>query len=147
MQISEDKPLDYLATPYFNLEGDLLGMSYKFEDQALLIPSEYLKQAVKHLLNNTARPILGVRYIDMENNSGFLRKGNLIYNPTLPAVDYQSPAAVVKLKVGDQIVAVNNDLISATHTLTSIIQNYRQGDAVVIKILRNEVEQDLEVQL
>lgn len=146
LQISSDNLANF-GDPYFNLEGALLGLSYQLEDETLLIPAEYLKQAVKHLLNGTARPVLGVRYVDMENNSGFMRRGNLIYHPTLPVVDYQSPAAAVKLKVGDQIVAVNNDLISATHTLTSIIQNYRQGDTVVIKILRDEIEQDLAIQL
>jgi S1-C subfamily serine protease len=47
----------------------------------------------------------------------------------------------------DQIVAVNSDVVSASRTLTSILQNYRVGDKVILRILRNEVEQDIEIEL
>ncbi len=136
-----------LAAPYFNLDGDLLGISYQVNDENFLIPAEYLKQALKNLLNNTTRVKLGVYYIDMENNGGFVRRGNLVFNPQLSAVEYNSPAYQAGIKVGDQIVAVNNDTILANQTLTSIIQKYRPGDVVIIKALRNEQELDLEVEL
>ena len=135
------------ASPYFNLSGDLIGLSYNVADETLLIPAEYLKQAVKHLLNNTERSQLGVRYVDMENNSGFDRKGVLVYNPQYPAVTYNSPAYKAGIKSGDQIVAINNDIISSYRTLTSILQNYRLGDTVIIKILRGGAEQDIKVSL
>lgn len=137
----------YKASPYFNLGGDLIGVSYSIEDEMLLIPTEYIKQSVKNLLNNTERSSFGVRYIDLENNSGFDRKGNLVYNPQYASVVYNSPAYKAGIKSGDQIVAVNNDVISAYRSLTSILQNYRPGDLVIIKILRNGQEQDIEVTL
>lgn len=136
-----------VASPYFNLTGNLLGLSYDVNDEILLIPSEYIKQAVKNLLNNTERFKLGLRYIDMENNSGFDRKGVLVYHPQYAAVTYNSSAYKAGLKVGDQIVAINNDVVSNYRSLTSILQNYRPGDVVIIKILREGVEQDIEVSL
>jgi len=138
---------DKKASPYFNLDGNLIGLSYNVASETLLIPSEYLRQAVKNLLNNTERTNLGVRYVDMENNSGFDRKGNLVYNPQYVAVVYNSPAYKAGIRSGDQIVAVNNDIVSSYRTLTSILQNYRPGDRVIIKILRSGQEQDIEVNL
>jgi S1-C subfamily serine protease len=135
------------SAPFFNVDGDLLGIVYNKNEEKLLIPAEYLKQAVKHLLNNTNRPVLGMYYIDMENNSGFIRKGNLIFHPTLRAVEYNSVADKAGIRAGDQVVAVNNDVISDSNTLTSIIQDYRIGDTVVLKIQRNGLEQDIEIEL
>ena len=148
LQVSDDLSNDnFLAAPYFNMEGDLLGLAYKVNDSEVLLPAEYLKQAVKHLLNNTERPSLGIWYVDKENNSGFTELGNFIFHPTLRAVSFNSPAYQAGLQAGDQIVAVNNTAISNNKTLTSIIQNYRPGDIVIIKVSREGVEQDLEVKL
>lgn len=139
--------LNLLAAPYFNIKGDVLGMVYIQNDTLLLIPAEYLKQAVKHLLDQTKRVNLGLHYVDLENNSGFLAKGNVVYSQSLAAVEVNSAAYKAGLKAGDQIVAVNNDVISSHQSLTSILQNYRVGDKVMIRILRNQVEQDIELQL
>lgn len=145
IKISESEFYD--SAPYFNLDGDLIGLAYNVNNETLLLPAEYIKQAVKHLLNNTERSQLGIRYVDMENNSGFDRKGSLVYNPEYAAIVYNSPAYKAGLKSGDQIVAVNNDIVSSYRTLTTILQNYRPGDVVVIKILRDGAEQDIEVSL
>lgn len=139
--------LNLLAVPYFNTQGDVLGVAYKQEKDLVLIPAEYLKQAVKHLLDKTKRVAFGLRYVDLENNSGFLAKGNVVYSQPLVAVEPNSVAFRAGFKTGDQIVAVNNDVISSHQSLTAILQNYRVGDKVMIRVLRNQVEQDIEVQL
>lgn len=136
-----------LAAPYFNLQGDVLGVTYALDQELVLIPAKYLKQAVKHLLDGTERVSLGIKYLDFENNAGFLEKGHLVYHPTLAAVQNNSVAFQAGVKVNDQIVAVNNTLISEEQSLTAILQNYRLGDKVVLRILRDRVEQDIEVQL
>ena len=145
---SDSQSLNKLAAPYFNLDGDLLGLAYQVGDQTgVLLPAEYIKQAVKNLLNNTNRMSFGVKYIDLENNTGLDKKGNLIYSPTGLAVEYDSVAYKAGLKPGDQIVAINNDAVSDQHTITSLLQNYRVGDKVIIKVIRNNVAKDLEVSL
>lgn len=136
-----------LGAAYFDLKGDVLGVAYQLDQNLALIPAKYLKQAVKHLLDDTKRVVLGLRYIDLENNSGFLQKGNLVYHPTLAAVERNSVAFKAGIKAGDQIVAVNNSLISGEQSLTAILQNYRLGDVVTLRVLRDQVEQDIEVQL
>jgi len=135
------------AVPYFNLQGAILGLAYQINDQSVLIPAEYLRQSVRHLLNNTVRPTLGLRYIDMENHTGFLQKGNLVYAVSGPAVLANTPASKAGLRSLDQIVAVNNDVISQKRTLTSIIQSYRVGDTVILKVLRGGAEVDISVTL
>lgn len=135
------------ASPFFNVKGDVLGVFYQVDKDSLLIPAEYLKQAVKYLLDQTKRPLLGLSYFDFENQAGFKQKGHLVYNPQLVAVTPNSISALAGLKVNDQIVNVNNEVISAERSLTSIIQNYRVGDKIILKILRDNIEQDLEIQL
>ena len=134
-------------TPAKYLFTDLVGLSYDLADQTLLIPAEYVKQSIKNLLNNTERPKFGVRYVDLENNSGFERRGSLVYHPQLAAVVYNSSAYQAGIKANDQIVSVNNDIVSGYRSLTSILQNYRLGDKVIVKILRDGEEQDIEVSL
>ena len=134
-----------LASPYFNLKGNLLGLNYLLNKESILIPSEYIQQAIRHLLNETERPLLGLWYVDLENNTGFIKKGNLVYHPTLRAIEANSRASIAGLKYLDQIVAVNNDIITNQRTLTSIIQEYRRGDTIILKISRNGIEQDIEV--
>jgi len=142
-----NKQLNSLGAPYFNLDGYLLGVAYELENQEIvLIPAEYLKQSVKNLLNNTERVKLGLRYVDMENNSGFEKKGNLVFNPQ-KALDYNLPAYKAGIKVADQILAINNDAISALRSLTSVIQNYRVGDKVIAKVLRAGIEMDIAISL
>ena len=147
LQISGSQEEIFLSAPYFNLAGELIGLGYQLDQDLLLLPAEYLKQAVKNLLNDTSRVQLGLYYVDMENNSGFDRKGILIYHPSLPAVAYNSPAAQAGLRQGDQLVAINNNVITSSRSLNSILQNYRPGDKVVAKIFRNNQEQDIEIQL
>lgn len=136
-----------MGAPYFNTNGELLGLVYKSGEDSLLIPAEYLREAIKHLLNSTGRVMPGINYVDLENNSGFIKKGVLVYNPQLTAVVYNLPAFKAGIKSGDQIVAINNDIVSNTRSLTSILQNYRPGDTVVVKVLRDDQEMDIEMTL
>ncbi|MDD5749198.1 MAG: S1C family serine protease [Patescibacteria group bacterium] len=140
---------DALAAPYFNLDGYLVGVVYRLPNQkTALIPAPYLRQAVRNLLNDIDRPKLGLRYVDMENNSSFDdRKGNLIFRPQLRSVEANLPGARAGIRAGDVVLAVNNDLIAPSRSLTALLQNYRPGDKVIIKILRNNTEMDLEVAL
>lgn len=135
------------GTPFFNVKGDVLGVFYQVKQDKLLIPAEYLKQAVKSLLAQTSRPSLGLYYFDFENQAGFKQKGHLLYHSQLSAVTSNSLAAKAGLKIGDQVLAVNNEVVSAERSLTSIIQNYRPGDKILLKISRNELEQEIEIQL
>ncbi|MFA5126644.1 MAG: S1C family serine protease [Patescibacteria group bacterium] len=134
-----------LAAPYFNVKGDMIGMGYQLNQETLLLPSEYLRQAVKHLLNNTSRTTWGIAYVDLENNTGFEEKGNMIYGPNGKPLTANSLAAKAGLKAGDRLIAVNNDVISKDRTITSILQNYRSGDKIILKINRQGTEQDLEI--
>ena len=145
LQVSGDQSARTLAAPYFNVKGDLIGISYQLNQETLLLPAEYLRQAVKHLLNNTSRPIWGMAYIDLENNSGFEEKGDMVYSPTGKPVLAGSLAAKAGIKAGDRLIAINNDLISKDRTVTSILQNYRLGDKIILKINRQGTDQDIEI--
>jgi len=130
-----------LGSAYFNVKGDVVGLNHKFLDEPVLIPVEYLRQSVRHLLDNTQRITWGINYLDLENNSGALSRGNVV---TVSPIK-NSPAAKAGLLAGDRVVAVNNDTISKDRTLTSILQNYRLGDKVILKVLRSGIEIDIEI--
>lgn len=131
-----------LGAPYFNTKGDLLGLGHQISDnKTVLIPVEYLRQSVRHLLDNTQRVAWGISYLDLENNSGTLSSGNVVN--VSPAKN--SLAAKAGLLAGDRITAVNNDVVSKDRSLTSILQNYRSGDKVILKVLRSGVEMDIEI--
>lgn len=130
-----------LGAPYFNTKGDLLGLGHRVDNESLLIPVEYVRQAVRHLLDNTQRVVWGINYLDLENNSGKLSSGNVL--SATPAKN--SLAAKAGLLAGDRVKAVNNDTVSKNRSLTSILQNYRSGDKVVLKVLRSGVEMDIEI--
>lgn len=135
-----------LGAPYFNLKGELIGLSYQLDQQFVLLPADYLKQAVKHLLDNTTRPAWGISYIDLENNSGLEQKGNYVYSPVAgKAVLSNSPAQKAGLKSKDRIIAINNDEVTKDRTITAILQNYRLGDKIILKVVREGKEMDLEI--
>lgn len=136
-----DKNQATFGSVYFNVKGDVLGLSHQVSDESVLIPVEYLRQSVRHLLDNTERVTWGINYLDLENNSGALSHGNVV---TITPIK-NSPAAKAGLLAGDRIVAVNNDTISKDRTLTSILQNYRSGDKVILKVLRSGIEMDIEI--
>lgn len=134
------------AAPFFNLKGELIGLSYKLNEKVVLLPADYLKQAVKHLLDNTERPAWGISYIDLENNSGLEQKGNYVYSANLSkAVLLNSPSYKAGLKAKDRIISVNNDEVTKDRTITAILQNYRLGDKIILRVVRDNKEIDLEM--
>ncbi|MCK9641783.1 MAG: S1C family serine protease, partial [Prolixibacteraceae bacterium] len=143
-----DVNIDSLASaaPFFNLKGELIGLGYKLNEEVVLLPADYLKQAVKHLLDNTERPAWGISYIDLENNSGLEQKGNYVYssNPS-KAVLVNSPSYKAGLKAKDRIISVNNDEVTRDRTITAILQNYRLGDKIILRVARDNKEIDLEM--
>lgn len=145
LDVADKNKDNLLSAPYFNLDGDLIGLSYNLEENNLLIPSSYLQQSVRHLLGGYDRVGLGIRYVDMENNSGFDRKGNLIYHPSLTVLSREAYQA--GLRMNDIVLAINNDVIAGNDSITSILQNYRKGDKVIFKILRDNLSRDIEIEL
>lgn len=135
-----------LGAPYFNLKGELIGISYKINQEIVLLPADYLKQSVKHLLDKTERAVWGISYLDLENNSGLEEKGNYIYassqNKALVSTALGFKAG---LRLKDRIVSINNDSVTKDRTITNILQNYRAGDKVIFKVLRDNKEIDLEL--
>ena len=114
-------------------------------DSELLLPAEYLRQGVRNLLNDSLRPSLGINYLDLENNNGFDRLGALVFHPSLRAVEFGSPAAEAGVLAGDHIVAVNGTVITDQRSLTAIVQSYKIGDTITLQILRDGIEEDIEL--
>lgn len=136
----------------FNLAGDLAVIVNNKGD---LIPAFSYNYQWKNLVdkNFSARPFLGVNYLDLSDikfasSTNDINKGALLFSDGLSeAVIKNSPAEKAGLKEGDIITWVNNYELSSKNDLAEIMSLYQLGDKLNISYLRNNVEQKTELTL
>jgi serine protease Do len=80
---------------------------------------------------------LGVGADDNYNGKGF-KVGQVLE---------KSAAKKAKIKISDVIVGVGDRPVDSWEALSGILQRYKAGDTVVLKVLRGEEEMELEVKL
>jgi serine protease Do len=146
--------------PLVNLEGQVVGINTAVASSAenigFAIPINDAKTAIELVIKTGSiiRPMLGVRYISLtkdiaQYNNLPVDSGAYIFSndPTTPAVVPGSPAADAGLKSADIITAINNDKIDANHSLKRLLQNYKPGQSVEVKIIRDKKEMTVNVKL
>ena len=149
---------DFSASPVINLEGKLIGLTWKNEKYNEVFPIQYIESILNGVLKNNSieRPYLGVRYINLskavnitDELSQSRNKGALIFSQDnkIPGIEPNSPAQKAGLKENDIILKVNDLEIDQKNDLTSYIQDFNIGDIVNLTILRNKVEQQVKVEL
>lgn len=145
--------------PLVNLAGQVIGMNTAVAGNAqnigFAIPINEIKSAITSVEGNgvIVRPYLGVRYVPitpdvvatdhLSVSSGALVGGD----SQNPAVVPGSPAAKAGLKSGDIIAKVGSQTIDSTHSLTSIIANFKPGDKLSLTIVRGGKTQTISVTL
>jgi len=135
--------------PLINLFGEVVGINTAVESSGsaigFAIPINDVRNAIRSVKENgrIIRPRLGIMYkmIDSEialDNNLVLDKGAWIDsgNDDIPAVLPGSPAEKAGLKKGDIIFEVNAIKIEGKNTLLSVIQKYKVGDKIGLKIAR-----------
>jgi serine protease Do len=138
--------------PLIDLEGKLIGINVAIDSAGssvgFAIPINDARSVITSVIEKgrIIRTKLGVRYFMLTpqlaleyklptDTGAWLSRGDRL---DLPAVLPDSPAAKAGIEEGDIISEVNAVKIEGTNTLTSVIQNYKPGDKIGLKIRRGD---------
>ncbi|MFH1426978.1 MAG: trypsin-like peptidase domain-containing protein [Patescibacteria group bacterium] len=135
--------------PLVDLEGKVVGINVAI-DQAgsaigFAIPINDARPVIKSVqeIGRIIRSRLGVRYIMLtseiaEERNASRNSGALIIEGDTgsPAIAEGSPASLAGLQAGDVIFEINAIKIDGNNTLLSVIQKYKPGDKIGMKVQR-----------
>jgi len=150
----------FAGSPLINNRGELAGMILDVQDKAvkfnLFVKSPILRTAITQILDNgeIRRAYLGANFLEAGQKLALDGKNSergiiLTNNPRNGALylEKKSPLIAVGLKIGDIIVGVGDEVISAVRSLPEILSEYQPGTKVNIKFERNRVENAVSVEL
>jgi len=144
--------------PLLDLKGEVIGintaMSVEGENIGFAIPINKAKRDIEQVKTSgkIVYPFLGVRYVLITEN--IQKENNLPVNYGAwiikgdegePAITFGSAAEKAGLKENDIILEFAGEKITAENSLAKIITKYNPGDKVVLKILRDEKENNIQV--
>jgi serine protease Do len=139
--------------PLVNMEGKVIGINTAMvmgaQNIGFAIPINYAKKDLEEVMKygKIKRPFLGIRYIIIDEEIAKFHKlpvnyGALIVRETLgeEAVVKGSAADKAGLKEYDIILELNGEKISSKNPLANIMQKYKIGDEIELKVLREGKE-------
>ncbi|MGB3368654.1 MAG: trypsin-like peptidase domain-containing protein, partial [Acidaminobacteraceae bacterium] len=132
-----------------NIRGEVIGMNTikisdtKVEGIGFALPVNEIKAIVDELLEfgYVLKPVLGIagRYIDEELSKLYdLPMGILVLG-----VYKDSGADRIGIKRGDLVVAINDTSVTSIKELSDYLTNYKSGDIVDVKVLREGSEEKI----
>jgi serine protease Do len=142
-----------------NLRGEVIGINVAMvagaQNIGFAIPINQAKKAIESVkkLGKIVSPFLGVRYLVITEEMAKREKlpveeGALIRGQEDgPGVVPNSPAFKAGLQAEDIILEVNGEKLTASNSLSYILQKYSVGDVINLKILRNGKEMNVSVKL
>ena len=147
--------------PLINLLGQVIGIntavSFQGESIAFAIPINQAKRAIDDVREHgrIVRPWLGVRYVlvmpDEQAEVNYEYDiGALVVSgdgPDEVAVFEGSPADNAGIREKDIIIAVDGENLSQDRALAEVISAFRPGDTIKIKVLREGVLFETDVEL
>ena len=133
--------------PLFNLDGKAVGINTaraQAENVGFALPINVAKRDAADVtqFGKISYPYIGIRY-KITDKGLVVSKGE----KEEFAVDPNGPAAKAGVKEGDIIAEVSGVKLDQKNTLTSVLSNYRVGDSVKLKILRDSKELTVSVVL
>ncbi|MFA4937106.1 MAG: S1C family serine protease [Patescibacteria group bacterium] len=151
-------PKDFVGAPIALLNGKVIGLvASQGTDLRYIYPLETIDIVVDGLFSTQEikRPVLGVNYVTLgmvtaysPADLGLPKDGALLVaNGNLPAVEAKSPAALGGLKSGDVITYIAGERINGQRSLSDLLQQYRPGTKLTLKVWRNGKESEVEVKL
>jgi len=152
IELTKDLDNKYVGSPVVNLQGQVFGI-VSSDNQIIAI--DHLQSIIKRAVGEEeiSRNYLGIHYLDLSEAAGWekfadQKKGALILgNENHPAVAPAGPAQKAGLLANDIIVSVEEEQVTETKTLTSLIQSYKVGEELKMKILRRGEEKEINVVL
>ena len=137
--------------PLLNLKGEVIGVNTAIaigaENISFSIPINRAKKDINDVkkIGKITSPFIGVRYAIItpaiaQQNDLPINYGALIIGGSTPedtAVIPGSPADKAGLKENDIILEIENKKINEENDLSKVLQEYKVGKTVSVKILRN----------
>ena len=146
--------------PLVNIEGKPIGINTAIvmgaQNIGFAIPINYARKTLEEVLKygKIQRPFLGIRYFVLNKEISQANKlpvdyGALIVRESLgeKAIVKNSAADKAGLKEYDIILELNGEKISEENPLADILQRYKIGDEVSLKILREGKEMNVKIEL
>lgn len=126
--------------PLLNLRGEVIGINTAIvvgaENIGFAVPINFAKKIISDVrtTGKISVPFLGVRYRMIADGA------LLVSDEKNPAVVPGSPADKAGLKKGDIIAEMNGERITHENPLALVLRNYRAGDTVTLKVIRDKDE-------
>ncbi len=137
--------------PLVNMEGKTIGINTAVvmgaQNIGFAIPINYAKKELEEVkkFGKIKRPFLGIKYIILNKDIAKAHKlpidyGALVVRENLGQEPVVKGSAADKagVKEYDIILAVNNKKISEKNPLANILQEYKVGDEISLKIMRGK---------
>ncbi len=146
--------------PLVNMEGRAIGINTAMvmgaQNIGFAIPINYAKKSLKEIKEHgkLKQPFLGLRYFILNSKIAGVNKlpvsyGALIVRENLgeKAIIKDSPADKAGLKEYDIILECDNQKIDEDNPLAHFLRQYKIGDELSLKVLRDKVEIKLKLKL
>jgi serine protease Do len=147
--------------PLINLDGKVVGINtaviFGAQNIGFAIPIDWAHADMEDILahGRIIKPFLGLMYVmitpDLAKKYGLPRTAGAMVirdrRPDAVAVLADSPADKAGIKEHDIITHLNDAEIQAGKDLTDLLQAYKVGDSVKVRLLRNGAEQECSVVL
>lgn len=153
IKLQDSVPLELNGGMAANKNGEVVGVIVASPPGGYIVPVNYFKDIVSGVLRNRAvlRPYLGVNYIDLSNAAARelpRKEGAYLYGGSISrAVAINSPAYKAGLKAGDIILGIDGENVNEFKNLAEMIADYKAGENITIKILRDGKELNLNIVL
>lgn len=146
--------------PLINLDGEVIGINaaivFGAQNVGFAIPINSAKRDLADVkkFGRVRRPLLGLRYINIDEN--LQQKMNLPVNygalvagkgPHHEAVIPNTPASVAGLREKDIVLECNGMKLTMDKTIQDFLEELNVGDALMMKVMRGDKMMDLRVEL
>jgi serine protease Do len=147
--------------PLLDLDGSVIAMNTAVDSQGQLIgfaiPINVVKKDIEQVdkTGKITQPYLGIRYVMLtkavaEKNSLPVETGAWIQPSTTESdtpVVKDSPAAKAGIIANDIITSINGTALDDTHSLISILSNYKPGETVTVEYYRGKDKKSVKITL
>ena len=139
-----------------NTRGELIGINAAiasqtgtYEGYSFAIPSNIVRKVVDDLLlyGATQRAYLGLQISEMTAERAQMAGMSEIKGVFVAEASRGGAAQRAGIRSGDVLISVNGNPVNTTTQLTEIIQQFRPGDQVEVKVFRKGSEQTVQVNL
>jgi S1-C subfamily serine protease len=148
--------------PLLNSSGELIGVNTAIYSPSgasagigFSIPVDVVKWAVPDLIKygKINRPALGIELANAQTTQRLGLRGALITHVIEGSAAEKAGLQPTyrdrsgRIRLGDAIIGINNEKVESSNDLILILEKYKIGDNVRVKVLRDDKEQEVMVRL